>query len=72
MVSVITILQFTSAMSAVCSIYAAVLGFSVKDETIQSPRQQSKAGCILTYRGVSYTRFPEEKIELVRQSQKQN
>lgn len=72
MVSVITILQFTSAMSAVCSIYAAVLGFSVTDEASQSPKQQSKAGDILTYRGVSYARFPQEKIEIVHQSVEKN
>ncbi|AFY40599.1 hypothetical protein Lepto7376_4497 [[Leptolyngbya] sp. PCC 7376] len=63
--SIITLLHFTSAISAVCSIYAAMMTFSVSDSNLESMTMKSEKSIdILQYRGVSYVRFPQEKIEI--------
>ena len=64
--SIITILQFTSTASAICSVYAAVMSLCVSDASLKvSDTTSEKSLDILQYRGVSYVRSPQNKIEII-------
>ena len=61
MISIITLLHITSAVSAVCSIYAAVLGFGIADPTLQDmSHNTNKPVSSITHRD-----FADEKVELL-------